>query len=295
VTTSLRWAHPLVLSRLKAIDAVVLFTVAAFVVLFLQPAVTLGRDWWQDPDAGHGLLLGPLALWLAWREGCSDDLSRPSPLVGSAVILGSVLLRFVSGLAAELFTMRLSMVGALVGLVLYFRGWPQLRRWWLPLALLVLAIPLPTLVTNSLALPLQLRASAMGAWLLELRHVPAALSGNIIQLPGRRLFVTEACSGLRSLTALISLAVLAGGLWLKRPVSRSAVLLAAIPIAIFLNAIRVFLTGFLVYYVDPKMGEGFMHATEGWLMFVIAFACLGAVTWLVARLERSPEEAPVAD
>jgi exosortase len=283
------------MSRLKALDAAGLFTAAAFVVLFYQPAVTLVRDWWQDPEAGHGLLLGPLALWLAWREKRTDLPAQASPVTGSLVILAAVLLRFLSGLAAELFTMRLSMVAALAGLVLYFRGWPQLRRWWLPFALLILSIPLPTLVTNSLALPLQLRASSMGAWLLNLRHVPVILSGNIIQLPGHRLFVTEACSGLRSLTALISLAVLAGGLWLKHPIGRLAVLLMAIPIAIVLNAIRVFLTGFLVFYVDPKMGEGFMHMTEGWLMFALAFLCLSGLTWIVARLERTPEKQPLVD
>jgi len=295
VATSLRWSHPLVVSRLKTIDTVGLFTAAAFVVLFYQPAVTLVRDWWQDPEAGHGLLLGPLAIWLAWRETGTDEAPSANPVMGSLVILTAVMLRFLSGLAAELFTMRLSMVATLAGLVLYFRGWPQLRRWWLPFALLVLAIPLPTLVTNSLALPLQLRASSMGAWLLNLRHIPVILSGNIIQLPGHRLFVTEACSGLRSLTALFSLAVLAGGLWLRQPIGRLAVLVMAIPIAIVLNAIRVFLTGFLVFYVDPKMGEGFMHLTEGWLMFAIAFACLGGVTWVVARLERQPEAEPLAD
>ena len=283
------------MSRLKAIDAAGLFTAAAFVVLFYQPAATLVRDWWQDPEAGHGLLLGPLAVWLAWREKETDATPQASPMMGSLVILAAVLLRFLSGLAAELFTMRLSMVGALAGLVLYFRGWPQLRRWWLPFALLILSIPLPTLVTNSLALPLQLRASSMGAWLLNLRHVPVILSGNIIQLPGHRLFVTEACSGLRSLTALISLAVLAGGLWLRQPIGRLAVLMMAIPIAIVLNAIRVFLTGFLVFYVNPKMGEGFMHLTEGWLMFALAFLCLGGVTWVAARLERAPEVQPLAE
>jgi len=282
------------MSRLNAIDAAGLFTAAAFVLLFYQPATTLARDWWQDPEAGHGLLLGPLAVWLAWRDRATDSTPQASPALGSLVILAAVLLRFLSGLAAELFTMRLSMVAALAGLVLYFRGWPQLRRWWLPFALLTLAIPLPTLVTNSLALPLQLRASAMGAWLLQLRHVPVHLSGNIIQLPGHQLFVTEACSGLRSLTALISLAVLAGGLWIKHPVGRVAVLLTAITIARLLNAFRVFLTGFLVYYVDPRLGEGFLHLTEGWLMFALAFVCLGGVTWLAARLERGSLEVPVA-
>jgi hypothetical protein len=68
-------------------------------------------------------------------------------------------------------------------------------------------------------------------------------------------------------------------------VSRALLVAAAIPIAILLNGVRVFLTGFLVYFVDPKLGEGFMHLTEGWMIFVVAFALLGGVSWLLGWVE----------
>jgi exosortase len=256
----------------------------AFAILFSKPAVLLVRDWWNDPDAGHGLLLAPLAIWLAWRSGLVR--SRPARASGALILTGAVLLRYLSGLAAELFTMRLSLLMGAAGLVLFWYGWRQLLHWWLPLILLLLSIPLPDVITSSLALPLQLRASRWGAALLEFRHVPANLSGNVIQLPGRQLFVTEACSGLRSLTALLSLGVLVGGLWLRHPAGRILLVLAAIPVAMVVNAFRVFLTGFLVYFVSPDLGEGFMHLSEGCLLFVIAFLLLGAFTWVVAGVER---------
>lgn len=256
----------------------------AFAILFSKPAVLLVRDWWNDPDAGHGLLLAPLAIWLAWRSGLVR--SRPARVSGALILTGAVLLRYLSGLAAELFTMRLSLLMGAAGLVLFWYGWRQLLHWWLPVILLVLSIPLPDIITSSLALPLQLRASRWGAALLEFRHVPVNLSGNVIQLPGRQLFVTEACSGLRSLTALLSLGVLVGGLWLRHPAGRILLVLAAIPVAMVVNAFRVFLTGFLVYFVSPDLGEGFMHLSEGWLLFVIAFLLLGAFTWVVAGVER---------
>jgi exosortase len=279
-------ARPAILRR-PSFDAAALLTAAAFITLFALPLKLLVRDWWLDPDSGHGLLLGPVAAWLAYRLGPADKL-RPAPIQGALVLSGAVLLRFASGLAAELFTMRLSVLGAALGLILYFRGWPQVRRWWLPLLLFALAIPLPAVITNSIALPLQLRASAIGAALLRWRDIPVVVSGNVIQLPGHQLFVTEACSGLRSLTALVSLAVLAGGLWLGAPLGRIVVVLTSIPIAITLNAVRVFLTGFLVFFVDPKLGEGFMHLTEGWIMFVLAFAALSGVTWVVGRFDSRP-------
>ncbi len=257
-----------------------------YLALFAGPLRRLALDWWRDPEAGHGLLLAPLALWLAWKSGVRRETTRPAIGLGIAVLLVAVLLRYVSGLAAEIFTTRVSALLALVGLVTYAFGWRQVLVWWLPFTLLALSIPLPSLITTTLALPLQLKASAMGATLLELRHVPVLLQGNVILLPGHRLFVTEACSGLRSLTALLSLGVLIGGLWLRFPVSRILLILLAIPVAILINAVRVFLTGFLVYFVSAEMGEGFMHLTEGWLLFVVAFGMLGLLAWLFSFVEQ---------
>jgi exosortase len=151
--------------------------------------------------------------------------------------------------------------------------------------LLVLSVPLPQVVLSSLAFPLQLRASRMGAWLLELRDIPVLLEGNIINLPGQTLFVTEACSGLRSLTALVSLGFLLGALWLRHPASRALLLVSILPIAILVNGFRVFLTGYLVVFVDPAMGEGFMHMTEGWGLFVVALLITAGVTVVLRQVE----------
>ena len=274
--------------------APLLVAAAAFLILFANPLRLLAIDWWTDPDAGHGLLLAPLALWLAWRAGLVTD-RRPQRILGSILLGGSVLLRYLAGLAAEMFTMRLSIVGALLGIVLFVYGWRQAMRWWLPIVLFTLSIPLPSIITNTIALPLQFKASQMGATLLEARHVPVRLTGNVIMLPGgHRLFVTEACSGLRSLTALLSLGVLIGGLWLKYPVSRVILLALAIPVAVLINGVRVFLTGFLVFFVSPALGEGFMHVTEGWLMFIVAFAILGLFAWITGRFEQMYAERKTA-
>jgi exosortase len=260
-------------------------TTVAFGLLFARPINLLVRDWWTMPEAGHGLLLAPVAIWLAWRSGI-DATSKPNRALGVVILVMEVLIRFASGMAAELFTMRGSMVIALAGLTLYQFGFRQLIRWWLPFALICLSIPLPELVTQAIALPLQFKASQMGAALLEMRNVPVLLTGNVIHLPGRDLFVTEACSGLRSLTALLSMAVLLGALVLRTPVTRVLLLLLAIPVAIAINGLRVFLTGFLVFFVSPSFGEGFMHLTEGWLLFLVSMSILAFVAWLSASVER---------
>jgi exosortase len=292
--------------RLGSLDwrdaAPIIGAAVAFGVLFWQPIVTLGRDWWSDPEAGHGLLLGPLAIFLAWRKGwgataadgqpSTADRTERDPFAGGqaawgiAILVGAVGLRYLSGLAAELFTMRASLLLAICGLVVFLGGFRQLIRWWLPVTLLALSIPLPAVVLGSLAFPLQLKASQLGAILLDLRHVPVQLAGNVLHIPGQSLFVTEACSGLRSLTALLALGVLIGGLWLRTIPGRLFIVLAAIPVAMLLNGVRIFLTGFSAYFVSPSLAEGIMHYSEGWAMFVVAFAILGALSWLTAHSER---------
>ena len=260
-------------------------TTILFALLFAEPVALLLRDWWTLPEAGHGLLLAPVALWLAWKAGIRRE-AVANPGLGVALLVLAILVRYMSGLAAELFTMRASVVMALAGLTVYHFGFRQLLHWWLPFLLGALAIPLPELITQTLALPLQFKASQMGAALLEMRGIPVRLTGNVIRIPGNELFVTEACSGLRSLTALLALAVLLGGLVLRSPITRALLVLLAIPIAVVINGVRVFLTGFLVYFVDPALGKGFMHITEGWLLFLVSLACMGVVAWLGGIVER---------
>jgi exosortase len=275
----------LALSDLRMPSLSVLVTAGLFAVLFARPFKLHVTDWWTNPEAGHGLLLAPLAIYFAWKSGIAED-ARPNRALGAALLVAAVFFRYVSDLAAELFTMRGSMIMAAAGLTVWFYGFRQLLRWWLPFALLSLSIPLPELILNKLALPLQFIASKIGAGLLAWRQIPVRLTGNVINIPGHQLFVAEACSGLRSLTALLSLGVLLGAITLRHPISRLFLLGVAIPVAIVLNGVRVFLTGFLVFFVDPALGEGFMHLTEGWLIFLVAFLILGGVAWGLLSLEK---------
>jgi exosortase len=246
--------------------------------------VLLAQDWWSNPEAGHGLLLAPLSLWLAWRSGIRDG-AKGNAILGILTLLAAVGVRYLSGLAAEMFTMRMSMIMGLGGIVIYYYGFRQLLHWWLPFSLLTLAVPIPELLLSRIALPLQLKASEIGTALLQWRDVPVMMAGNVIRIPGHELFVAEACSGLRSLTALLSLALLTGGLMLNYPLSRIALILLAVPVAVAINGVRVFLTAFLVFFVSPELGQGFMHLTEGWLMFVIALGILASMAFGLSSAE----------
>ncbi len=277
--------EPIRLPESPTARVALLATAIAFAVLFAQPFANTTATWWNDPEAGHGLLLVPLAFYLAWRRGLDPDATS-NGATGLGLLVVAVATRYVAALAADPFLSRSAMFLALAALVVYAWGMRQVLAWWLPASLLALSVPLPDAVLGSLALPLQLKASSLGAALLSWRGLPVHLDGNVIRLPGHDLFVTEACSGLRSLTALLSIGVLLGGVFLRSPWARVAVVALAIPVAVVVNGVRVFITGFLVAFVDPSLADGFTHITEGWLLFLVAFAILAALTWGVIAIER---------
>jgi exosortase len=197
----------------------------------------------------------------------------------------------------------MSLVLLLAALVLYFWGWRLLRAVGVPLLLLALAIPVPSIVFNKIAFPLQLFASRCAVWAMRLFDIPVLREGNVIELyplgstTTKRLEVVEACSGIRSLMTLVTLAVVfayftapsdeggAGGARLARFRSWRAVLivLAAVPIAIVTNAARVSGTGVLARFYGTEVADGFFHEFSGWVIYVVAFLLLFAFGWLLDR------------
>lgn len=263
----------------------ILLVASTFLLLFGGTIAELVRDWARDPDYGHGFLLLPLACYLAFRSRLREN-PAPSRVGGLALLVTSVLVFWLGTIAAEFFTRRFAVLVALAGLAVYYGGWRQARAWWLPFGLLLVTIPLPEVVLNSVTLPLQLFASRVAVTLLEFRHVPADLSGNIIILPGTELFVAEACSGLRSLSALFGMGLLIGGTMLTTWPARAVLLIVALPAALAANAFRVFLTGYLVYYAGPEAAEGLLHLSAGIGVFMIALGLVAAVMLFLRRRER---------
>lgn len=256
----------------------------AFLLLFGDTLAKLFRDWANSGEYGHGFLLLPIAAILAWQRRQAE--AKPSRWLGSLQLIGAVGLFLLGTVAAEFFTRRLAVLMALAGLTVFYMGMRQLRAWWLPFFLLLFTIPLPEVLLNSLTLPLQLLASKVAVAMLDFRHVPVDLAGNIIVLPGQQLFVAEACSGLRSLSALLGLTLLIGGTSLAHPATRTALLALAVPAALVANAFRVFATGFAAYYMGPRATESTLHTFAGAAVFLFALGLVGLATVGLRRIER---------
>lgn len=248
--------------------------VAVLLALYAPVLVRLVRQWWTDPDYSHGFLVPLLSAYLLWqrRDKLAEVARRPSNW-GLLVVLGSLGLLFLGSLGAELFLTRISIIGTICGLIAYFSGWKLLRAMAFPLAFLLFAVPIPVIIYNEIVFPLQFLASRFATSCLEtLNLFPIMREGNVLIMPGMRLEVVEACSGIRSLMSLLALAAGYGYLAEKSIAVRWFLFLAMVPLAIVSNGTRVMITALMTNYIGPKAAEGFMHEFSGWVIFVVATA-----------------------
>lgn len=266
------------LSSKVVAKAVLLSGAAIGVLLFLmywKIAVKLVTDWYQIADYSHGFLVPFFVAFLLWDKRLKLRTMIVKPSWGGIwLVLLGVMTLFFGVYGAELFLSRFSFLLLLSGLVWTFCGRAILREVLFPIAVLMLAIPFPAIVFNQITFPLQLLASQMASSLLPLMGVPVFREGNVIQLPVMKLEVAEACSGIRSLMSLFTLAVFYGYFLEKTTARRWLMALASIPIAVCANALRIVGTGLCVQYWDPSKAEGFFHEFSGWVMFVISLSCL---------------------
>lgn len=260
--------------------------------LYHHILVLLVEDWWRDPNFSHGFLIPFFSGYLIWRgrKRLAALPIKPS-WFGLAVIAGALTILVVGVLGSEFFLSRSSLLFLLAGLVIYFGGWRFFRSILFPWAFLFLMIPIPVIIFNQIAFPLQLLASRLASTLLELVGVPVLQQGNIIQLASMPLEVAEACSGIRSLMSLEAFAIVYGYFVEPKMPWRIVLAVAAIPIAVVSNSLRVVGTGVLVEWWDAEKALGFFHTFSGWVIFVLALGLLIAVHgalrfidgWLVER------------
>jgi exosortase len=288
----------------------------AIVFAYATVLVKLFGDWWNDENYSHGLLIPFIIGYILWsqREKLARIQVRSSLLWGGAAVLLALFALWAGVAGAELYTQRLSLLLLLAGITVYFWGWTMLRLLLVPLSLLFLAIPIPAIVFNKIAFPLQLFASRCAVSSMSLLGIPVLRQGNIIELKPlnsfdtRKLEVVEACSGIRSLMTLMTLAVVFAyfshspsgdppqsgtrfgwlkSYWFWRSV---IIIISAVPIAILTNAFRVSGTGVLAHYYGTAVADGFFHSFSGWAIYIVAFILLFGIGMILDRLKPAQVE-----
>jgi len=250
--------------------------------LYYQITGKLVEDWWIDPNFSHGFFVPLFSGFLIWEE--RDKLSRiPAKFswLGLPIIAGSLGVLVVGVLGAELFLQRTSMILLAAGMIIFFLGWRFFRAVLFPWVFLFLMVPIPAILFNQITFPLQLLASQLASSVLPVFGVPVLREGNVIQLPTMSLEVVEACSGIRSLVSLITLAVVYSYLLEKNNWVRVVLVVSALPIAIAANGLRIMGTGLAGIYWSPDKAQGFFHEFSGWVIFVLSLLMLLALHRLI--------------
>jgi len=304
----------------------------ALVLVYFTVLLKLGGDWWNDENYSHGLLIPFIIAYILWheRDRFIGIQTRPSAFWGATGVLLALMALWAGVAGAELFVQRISLVLMVTSIVIYFWGFRLLHLVAVPLSLLILSIPIPQIVFNRIAFPLQLFASRCAVGAMSFFNIPVLRQGNIIELmplgssEPKRLAVVEACSGIRSLMTLVTLAVLYA-YFTKPRVAQTSVcdaptraqksqtevcatddklkslghffksfmfwrslilVLAAVPIAILTNALRVSGTGVLAHYYGTRVADGFFHTFSGWAIYIAAAVLLFATGWVLDRFAR---------
>ena len=231
---------------------------------------------------------------MVWRDraGLQNLVGRPSVL-GLLVLLAGLAVLFVGTLGAELFLTRSSLLIVLTGIAMFLFGAALTRRLAFPLTFLLLMIPLPAILFNQIAFPLQVLASRLGVAMLRVGDIPVLREGNVITLSNITLEVAEACSGIRSLVSLLTLGLLFGYVSGYGPPRRVVLALLTIPIAIVANALRVAGAGVTASWYGASAVEGFLHSFSGLLTFMSSLLMLflidRALSFAVRRQARLPQ------
>jgi len=246
--------------------------VAVLIILLYAPVLAdLANDWWTEESLSYGLLVPPMALYVAWLR---RSITLREPVIGDnrgLWLIGLACGAYLVGkFGAEFFLPRVSFVILVAGLVWTYWGVARLKTLSFPIILLATMVPLPVIVYNAAAAPLQLFASDVATQMAQFLGVSVYRDGNIIQLANLSLGVEEACSGLNSLSALMVGSILLGFLKLSRPSTRLALFAFSIPLAIGVNVVRVTGTAVVADY-HREIAQGFFHAFSGWIVFVLGF------------------------
>ena len=246
-----------------------------FAAVFWFVVASLARQWLDDPNYTHGLFVVPMAIFLAWRRRgklAKAPRSVWSPGIIVVAIGGAIYLLGIA--AAELFTQRFAMVLTAIGLFSLTQGKERTRVWAFPLAFLLLMLPLPYILYYRLTFPLQLESSRLTASLLSGLGMPVVRTGNVIHLENYNLEVVTACSGLRSMMTLGTLAIFASDFLHTGSAAKVLLVVLSVPVAVAANTVRLAVTAIVSALGSPEAADSFFHQFSGIVVFLSGLVLL---------------------
>ncbi len=252
-----------------------LVLLVALVALYFPVLTSMAQDWRSNDNYSHGFFIPLISAYMVYTMRPELERTKLQPanwgLLLFAAGLGQL---YIARVGSEYFLQRTSIILVLLGAVLFLLGTAMARRLLLPLAYLLFMVPLPAIIWNKIAFPMQLFSSAITEIVIRAIGIPVFREGNVLHLAQTTLEVVDACSGLRSLTTMFALSVALA--WFSgHPTGKKwAIFLSAAPIAIFANIVRLTLTAGLASIYGEKVAQGFLHDFSGLFTFLFGLFLL---------------------
>lgn len=257
--------------------------------LYFQTGLVALVEGWGTPEYSYGPLVPVLSAYMFLRQ-LRDMPADLGPVTdrgpGIAVLAFALLLGGVGRMVQISDFVAYAIIFWVAGTVLVCFGWRVGKQFWPPVLHLVFMLPLPGVLYYGLSTYLQGVSSHLGVYFLQLLQVPVFLDGNIIDLGVYKLQVAEACSGLRYLFPILSFSYFFSTLYRGPFWHKLVLLLAAGPITVLMNSVRIAIAGVVVNQYGTSFVEGLSHFLEGWVIFVVCILLLFGLTWLLLSLRR---------
>jgi len=263
-------------SRLHPVNIVYLLLIlAALVGLYYPVLVALAHDWSTNDNYSHGFFIPLISGYMIFTMRMElENISLRPANWGLLLLLAGLAQLYIAKVGSEFFLQRTSLILVLLGITLFLLGKAMTRKLLLPMGYLIFMVPLPAIVWNKIAFPMQLYSSAITEKVIQMVGIPVFREGNVLHLAQTTLEVVDACSGLRSLTTMFALS--AALAWFSTFVTwkKWALFLVAAPIAIFANIVRLTGTAGLASFYGEKVAQGFLHEFSGLFTFVFGLLLL---------------------
>ncbi len=255
---------------------------ASVLVLYFPVLLDLAADWGSNDNYSHGYFIPFISLYMVWheRDRFKRIPARPADWGLVVVLLG--LLQLVLGyMGSEFFLQRTSLITVIAGIIIFCLGTQYFRFLLVPVLYLLFMIPLPAIIWNKIAFPMQLFSSYLAEHVVSLCGLSILRQGNILSLPSTTLEVVDACSGLRSLMTMFALSSFLT--WQAKfvPWKKMVLFLSAAPIAVISNTIRLCVTAVLASFYGGDVAQGFLHEFSGLVTFGLGIIMLIAVNHLL--------------
>ncbi len=264
-------AAPASLSRWPLALSGLALAVLTLMAAFWPSWRSMAQVWWNTTTFHHGFLIGPIALFLVWRQrrALAELEPRQEPLALVPLAVATAL--WLVGEAGDVQLLQhVAVIGMSVAVVIALLGREIARLLWFPLLFLFLMVPFG----EGLVPWLQDVTARLAVFLLRLTGVPVFHDGVLIETPSGLFEVAEACAGIRFLIANLVIVVLFAHLAFRKVWKWALFLILGAVVPIAANGVRAFGIVYIAYRTDNAYAAGIDHLVYGWGFFTAVMLLL---------------------